>query len=122
MLTAGQAISRADEIKQNDCGISEKLEVLYGLDRRITSEIVLTHEQADGENAGEFPAGYAEESPLLFGDHPEMYVLCLLCAVDLHCGDLARYNNDAGLFNAAYEAFRNEYNRTHKAKSVKLRY
>ena len=122
MLTAGQAISRADEIKPNDCGMPEKLEALRSLDRQIVSEIVMTHELLDGETVPAIPDEYTADTPLFAGDHAGMYVLRLLCAVDLRLGDLVRYNNDAELFNAGYAAFRNEYNRTHPGKSGKLRY
>ena len=121
MLTAGQAISRADEIKPNDCGTPEKLETLRTLDRQIVSEIIMTHELPEGETVPTVPDEYTADTPLIAGDHPEIYVARLLCAVDLRLGDLVRYNNDSELFNAGYAAFRNEYNRTRPGKSRKLR-
>lgn len=119
MLTAQNVISRADDYKPNDYGTAEKLEALASLDRRIISEII----NARGGSCA--PAAAIEDGadlPLIAASRPDLYFYRLLCAIDLHNGDLTRYNNDRALFNEEYESFRNEYNRTHPAGNVKLRY
>ncbi len=122
MLTAERVIARVDDYKPNGYGTVEKLEVLYGLEKRIEAEIIDTHENPDGVGISLLPDCSDPALPLIAEDHPDMYFYRLLAAVDLHNGDLTRYNNDAALFNEAYDAFRREYNRAYPAKQVKLRY
>ena len=87
MLTAEAVIARADEYKPNDCAASEKLEVVFALDRRIKSEIIDTHE------GGEEYRLYDRSDPcrpLIADGREDMYLYRLLAAEDACSEEQAR--------------------------------
>ena len=122
MLTAESAVTRADEIKPNGIGAACKYELLYELDRRIMAEVIGPRGNPDGVGASPELASGDPSAPLLADGHPGLYVCWLLAQIDLLNGDLARYANSREVFNEAFDSFRNEYNRTHSSRNVKLRY
>ncbi|MBQ7160601.1 MAG: hypothetical protein IJR90_02725 [Clostridia bacterium] len=121
LLTANDVIFRADEYKPNPYPAREKIETLCGLEDRISSELIASHYDPAARQRELTPDGDGGAA-LLIQDRPLLYFYRLICEIDLRNGDLVRYANDSALFNSEWESFRNEYNRTHPAKSAKLRY
>lgn len=74
--------------------------------------------QADEEEAEE------EEEPSLLIQPPddEVYIYWLYSKIDMRLGEIARYNNDAMMFNAAWSEAAKRYNRTHMPKGRNLRH
>jgi hypothetical protein len=69
-------------------------------------------------------AAAEEEDTVLLIQHPddEVYIYWLYSKIDQRLGEIARYNNDAMLFNAAWDAAAKRWNRTHRYKGRQLRH
>lgn len=52
----------------------------------------------------------------------EMYLRWLESQIDYYNGEYGKYNNAIVMYNAAYEAYRNEYNRTHMPLGKTIKY
>lgn len=116
-MTIMEALYQIDELKPNTYSQSEKIKWLSTLDGMIKSEIIDTHE--DGK-ADEFK-GYGEEADLttvLLVPYPydDIYLRWLETQIDYSNGEYGKYNNSIAMYNTAYTAFANYYNRTHMPK------
>ena len=116
-------ISRINILKPNSYDQREKIKWLSTLDERIMNDIIATH---DGANVESFN-GYTDETPLttellVYSPYDEMYLYWLEAQIDYWNGEYAKYNNSIDMFNTAYTAFANHYNRTHKPKGKKFKF
>lgn len=112
-MTILEAVNAIDTLKSNAYTWSEKIAWLSRLDGMAKSEIFDTHE---GEV--EF-SGYDENTDrstelLIPAPYDEVYLRWLEAQIDYANGEYAKYNNSASMYNTAYSAFRNYWNRTHK--------
>lgn len=122
-MTIMDVMNRIDTLKPNRYKQSEKMKWLSTLDSRIMSDIIATHEGAEGIAFN----GYTDETALattLLVDAPydEMYLYWLEAQIDYWNGEYAKYNNSIDMFNTAYTAFANHYNRTHMPKGKKFKF
>lgn len=122
-MTLMDAIYRIDTIKPNSYLQEEKIKWLSALDGTIKAEIIDTHE--DGE--GVVFNGYNENTVLttaLLVPHPydEIYIRWLESQIDYANGEYGKYNNSMAMYNTAYNAFANYYNRNHMPKGKKLKF
>ena len=108
-----EAIDRIDSLKHNTYTIGEKLDWLNRLDGMIKREIIDTHEGGDSV----IFEGYTDrdlEKDLLIGyPYDEMYIRWLEAQIHYYNGEYGQYNQALAMYNAAFGAYVNHYNRTH---------
>ena len=122
-MTLMAAIHSIDTLKPNSYSQEEKIKWLSALDGTIKAEIIDTHE--DGE--GIVFNGYDENTTLttaMLVPHPydEIYIRWLETQIDYANGEYGKYNNSMAMYNTAYNAFANYYNRNHMPKGKKLKF
>lgn len=122
-MTIMDVINRIDNLKPNRYDQIEKIKWLSALDSRIMNDIISTHEGAEGI----VHHGYTEETPLttellVYSPYDEVYLYWLEAQIDYWNGEYAKYNNSIEMFNTAYTAFANHYNRTHMPKGKKFKF
>lgn len=126
-MTIIEAINQVDKLKPNTHSQETKIQWLSALDGKIKRSIIDTHERGECLSMGFWFDGYNENTPLdmeLIAPAPydEMYRHYLSAKIDEVNGEFERYNASITLFNAEYEAFENDYNRTHLPKSAGNRF
>ena len=119
-MTIIEAINRIDLIKPNTFERLEKTRWLSTLDGIIKSMIIDTHE---GGEAVVFK-GYDAETDtttvlLVPAPYDEIYLYWLESKIDYWNAEYARYQNSMIMYNTAYAAFEQYYNRTHRPLSKK---
>ena len=113
-MTILEAINRIDAIKPNSYGQPDKIRWLSTLDGIIKREIIDTHEGAEGVSFN----GYTENTNLTTemlvpAPYDEIYLRYLETQIDYANGEYGKYNNSMSMYNTAYKAYANYYNRTH---------
>lgn len=113
-MTISEAINRTDAVKPNAYDEPRKILWLSELDGMIKSEIIDTHH--DGENISF--TGYDIDTDvttvlLVPAPYDVLYLRYLEMKIDYSNGEYGKYNNSMVMFNAAYSAFVNYYNREH---------
>ena len=111
-MTINELMTLVDDLTPNQYGAAHKLRWLNEVEQTICREIVLTHE---GDREEPFtPYETADDTALLApAPYDRLYPLYLEAKIHYHNGETGRYNNAAAAFDAAWEDFRNWYNRTH---------
>lgn len=122
-MTIMDALYRIDELKPNSYSQSEKIKWLSTLDGMIKSEIIDTHE--GGEDV--VFNGYTEDSDigtklLVPAPYDDIYIRWLETQIDYSNGEYGKYNNSMTMYNTAYTAYANHYNRTHMPKGKKFKF
>lgn len=121
-MTVLEAIGRVDETKPNAWSQAEKVRWLSEVDARIKTLIMEGREGAFCCFHGydpEWDLGTELLAPMPFD---AMYLRWLEAQIDYHNEELEGYNAAMALFDAAFEAYRNWYNRRYPRKAEKLRY
>lgn len=113
-MTIMDAIYRIDAIKPNSYSQSEKIKWMSTLDGTVKSEIIDTHEGGKGVVFN----GYNENTDLstellIPAPYDDIYLRWLESQIDYSNGEYGKYNNSIAMYNTAYVAFENFYNRTH---------
>ena len=116
-----EAISHINTVKPNSYSQAEKIRWLSTLDGMVKAQIIDTHE--GGENVTF--NGYADTTALtaellIPAPFDEVYINYLEMKIDYSNGEYGKYNNSAAIYNEAYSAFENHYNRTHKPLQKKF--
>ena len=122
-MTIMDVIDRIDTLKPNGYLQRQKILWLSNLDLRIKEKIINAHE---GSEEIVF-TGYTETTPLdttllIQAPYDEVYLYWLEAQIDYWNGEIAKYNNSIEMFNTAYTALENHYNRTHMPKGKKFRF
>lgn len=125
-MTIMEALYRIDELKPNTYSQPEKIKWLSSLDGVIKSEIIDTHELREGEEDIVFE-GYGENAALTTvllvpAPYDDIYLRWLEAQIDYSNGEYGKYNNSIAMYNTAYTAFSNHYNRTHMPKGKKFKF
>ena len=115
-MTLREAIDRFDLTYPNPLEIGVKRRILSEFDGRLYSELLVHY-----EGAPRVFSGYGEHTPPdtpLLAEYPfdDIYLKLLCAENDAVCGDIARYNNAAAAFNAAYNDYAAFINRTRRRK------
>lgn len=120
-MTLQQCIGRVDEMMHNTCSDHQKILWLSALDGQIQQQIIDTHE---GSGAPFVPYESSDGDRTLLAQPPfdQMYLHYLQAQIHYQNGELNRYNNAIALFQAAFDAYANHYNRTHRPLGSKIRY
>ena len=123
-MTIFEAITRLDNLKPNNYTDVDKARWLSELDGKIKAEIIDTHEGAEDVTYVPYDTDTDTTIVELLAPHPfdEMYLKWLEAKIDYYNAEYGRYNNSITAFDESYSAFERYYNRTHKPKSVKLKF
>ena len=122
-MTLIEAITRCDDQKLNDYTHEEKVEWLSRLDGRIKNDIIDTHEGAEDVDFERYSVNTDQNKELLVPfPYDDLYIHWLHAQVDYANGEYGKYNNSQVMFNDAYAAFENHYNRTHMPLGSKINY
>lgn len=118
-----EAITQLDVLKPNSYSQAEKIGWLSTLDGTVKTEIIDTHEGAEGVIFN----GYDENTKLdteLLASKPYdvLYIHYLEAQIDYANGELNKYENSMTMFNSAYSNYERFYNRTHMPKSKKFKF
>lgn len=121
-MTLGRAIEITDRLKPNRFTQEDKVRWISELDAQIWQDLISTHEQP-APCTGEFDKGYPDDAELdtellVKFPHDNIYLRWLECQIDLHNQEIAKYNNSRSMFNNAYIAYTDWYNRTHMPKQA----
>ena len=110
-MTAGELIAQVDALRPNHYSVEEKLRWLQRIDGQILRELEETHVKSDEQTA--FPADYTEETELRVGFpyDSELYTAYLFCQIDLHNGEIGKYNQSMSLLSAAWRQLADSVNR-----------
>ena len=116
-MTIRRAIETCDRLKPNMYDEDVKLAWLSALEGRIVTELLDKHRGCEGVDF----TGYDENTPdgtelLIQGPYEDIYVKWLMCQVDFHNAEAARYNNSAAMYNTAWVDLANWVNRTYRPK------
>ena len=98
-MTIIEAINRLDTLKFNTYTQDDKVAWLSRADAMVKKLIIDTHEGAEDVNF----TGYDDE----------VYLRWMEAQIDYHNGEYDKYNNAIIMYNTAFEAYQNYYNRTH---------
>lgn len=117
-MTAGEILDRVDALRPNAYSPEQKLRWLRRLDGQILLELLETH-----EGAGELPslpASYDQQTQLLapFPWGEGVYIAGLFCQIDLHNGEIQKYNQSLSLLAAAWRSLADWINRGAMPKSA----
>ena len=118
-----EAITQIDNLKHNTYSQNDKVQWLSRLDSNVKRLVIDTHE---GGEEVRFTGYTAETDPntVLLVEEPfdEVYLRYLEMQIDYANGEIEKYNNSAMLYNEAWLAFQNYYNRTHMPKGQKMKF
>ena len=122
-MTIMDALYRIDELKPNSYSQTMKIKWLSSLDGIVKSEIIDTHEGGEGIVFN----GYSENADLstellIPAPYDDIYLRWLEAQIDYTNGEYGKYNNSMAMYNTAYTAFQNYYNRTHMPIGKKLKF
>jgi len=131
-MTINEALTRVQRDRPGEATEAELRKWLNDLETRWQMEQIDTHwptpaeieaAQAAAEAAenGEAEETNPDDAALLIGSpDDEVYIYWLYSKIDMRLGEIARYNNDAAMFNTAWDAAAKRYNRTHRYKGRQL--
>lgn len=103
-MTAGQAVDRADGLRPNQYARSLKLGWLQRLDGQIRAELLLPLGIEAADTAGtEYADATALTVPFPYAE--ELYTAYLFAQIDLHNGEIAKYNQSTALLSAAWRQY-----------------
>lgn len=118
-----EAINKIDDLKHNTYSQMDKVGWLSRVDSMVKRLLIDTHEGGEGVSF----SGYTEDTDLdteLLIPEPfdEAYLRWLEAQIDYHNGEYSKYNNSIEMFNTAWTAYSNYYNRTHMPKGQKMQF
>ncbi len=111
-MKIAEVVENVDIMKPNQFDARTKVDWVITIEGQIWDEIILTHEDAP-EEAFDACAANGESELIARPPYSDVYRFYLEAQIDLANGEVDRYNNSIEMFNAAWTAFRNHYNRKH---------
>lgn len=121
-MKISEAISQLDELKHNTYTQSNKVQWLSRLDAMVKKQIIDTHEGEEVIFNGYDDSTDTNTELLIPAPYDEVYLRWMEAQIDYHNGEYGKYNNSMDMFNTSYNAYQNEYNRTHMPKGKSIRY
>ena len=120
-MTAGALIAEVDALRPNQYSAAQKLQWLQRLDGQVKLELEETHEPlpsaSQTEQSGEESYTAETELRVPFPYDTELYSAYLFCQIDLHTGEISRYNQSLSLLSAAWRQAADWFNRQRLPKS-----
>ena len=118
-----EAINRIDSLKHNTYTQNEKVAWLSRLDSMVKRLIIDTHEGGDEvEFTGYNDSQDLNQDMLVPAPFDEIYLRWLEAQIDYTNGEYDKYNNSILMYQAAYDAYANYYNRNHMPKGKKVKF
>ena len=118
-----EAINRIDALKHNTYSQPDKVNWLSRVDHMVKRHIIDTHEGAEECTFTGYDENTDLQTELLVpAPYDDLYLRWMEAMIDYHNGEYGKYNNSMELFNTSYNAYQNEYNRTHMPKGKSIRY
>jgi hypothetical protein len=122
-MTIMDALYRIDEVKPNSYSQAEKIKWLSSLDGVIKNEIIDTHEGGEDVVFNGYDADTDLTTELLVkAPYDDIYIRWAEMQIDYSNGEYGKYNNSMAVYNTAYTAYANYYNRTHMPKGQKFKF
>lgn len=110
-MTAGELITRVDDLRPNAYSREQKLRWLRRLDGQIHAELLETHPRLEARPLPEtYEADTVLSAPFPYAE--ELYTAYLFCQIDLHNGEIARYNQSLSLLAAGWRQLADRINRS----------
>lgn len=114
-MKIGEALAVVDRLRPNQYDRAQKISWLSALDGMIWREVILTH---TGKPVGELEEYGTEDTDkellVPFPYAEDVYNAYLQSRIDRENGEMEKYSVSAALFNSAYKAYTDWYNRTHR--------
>lgn len=121
-MTVGEVLERTDRLRPNGFDRPTKLLWLAEAEGHIYREIVCTHENPlnipPPQIDGDVHPGYRLTAPFPYDN---VYVLWMMCMIDLANMETAKYNNSRVLYNNAMLTLRDYWNRTFMPLDARFR-
>ena len=118
-----EAINKIDSLMHNTYDEPDKVAWLSELDSDVKQHIIDTHEGAETVTFTGYDDSTDLQTELLVpSPFDSVYLRWLEAQIHYHNGEYDRYNNAIIMYNTAYGAFADYYNRTHKPKSQGRRF
>ena len=119
-MTIGKIIAEVDALRENAYTRAQKLQWLSRVEEALFQKVILTHEGAEEITYTPITADSPDTQPLLAPDaFAEVYLYYLLTQIDLHNGEVTRYNNSSALYNIAFLEFAGSWNRARRSLGKK---
>lgn len=113
-----EAINKIDSLMHNTYNQVDKVAWLSELDSDVKHHIIDTHEGAETVTFTGYDDSTDLQTELLVpSPFDSVYLRWLEAQIHYHNGEYDRYNNAIIMYNTAYGAFADYYNRTHKPVS-----
>ncbi len=107
-MTVNEIISQVDLKEPNSYTEAEKIKWLSDLDGKIFNEVILTHEHEEVEFT---PYSDGTETLLIGAPYGEdIYVHYVIARIAAGNAEVARYNQQIAMYNAAYQQWWNKFN------------
>ena len=120
-MTIAHAIARFDVLYPNSFAYHEKLKWLSELDGVIFHDIFSAYKDSKVKSFDGYTIKTDKQTELLVPfPADDIYIKYLAAQCDCANSDSVRYQNSSMLFNYAYSAFADRYNRTHTANSTDI--
>lgn len=118
-MTIREAINRVDDLKFNTYSDNDKVAWLSRLDNSVKNLIIDTHE---GWECCSAFTGYGDTTDmdtvlLVPAPFDEIYLRWLEAQIDYHNGEFDKFNASIIMYNTAFEAYANFYNRNHMPRN-----
>ena len=122
-MTIREAINRVDDLKFNTYSDNDKVAWLNRLDNSVKNLIIDTHEGWEKVNF----TGYGDSTDmdtvlLVPAPFDEVYLRWLEAQIDYHNGEFDKFNASIIMYNTAFDAYANFYNRNHMPRSRGTRF
>lgn len=118
-----EAISKIDDLKHNTYSQSDKIGWLSRLDSMVKRLIIDTHEGGEEITFTGYTSETNPETEMLIpAPFDEAYLRWLEAQIDYANGEIGKYNNSIEMYNTAWQAYQNYYNRTHMPKGKKMKF
>ena len=122
-MTILEAINTLDSQKHNTYGRTDKIQWLARLDAMVKRLIIDTHEGSDDVVFTPYTDDTDLDTVLLVEEpFDEVYLRWMEAQIDYTNGEYSKYNNSITMFNTAYQAYANHYNRTHMPKGKRIKF
>lgn len=119
-MTINDAINSVNRIRiGNACSEKEKIKWLSTLDGIIKKEIIDTHEDGNNIVFDGYDENVDTDTVLIVPEpYSDVYISYMLAQIDMHSGELSKYNNDMTMFESQYQSFAAFWNRKHLSNGV----
>lgn len=113
-MKIAEAIDKIDVFRPNQFSQKDKISWLSNIDRSLYDAVIKQYKEAEVFEGYDETTDIHKTDLLIKEPYAEdIYMYYLAMQIDFYNAETGKYNNDAVMYNTAYTAWRNEYNRTH---------